>query len=150
LKLVDRFEKLGVRFRSINDPFMDTCSAHGKFVITLFGAVAQLERDIIIERTSAGLKSARRRGIQLGRKKGIGKQAEQKAILAASYYRQNDLPINDIMKLVGIKSKPTLYKYLAIQGRRNCKECGTVFWDKTQDMDNAFCPDHPKAEISKS
>ena len=44
LKLVDRFEKLGVKFRSINDPFMDTSSAHGKFVITLFGAVAQLER----------------------------------------------------------------------------------------------------------
>jgi len=105
-----------------------------------------LERDIIIERTTAGLKSARRRGIQLGRKKGLGKEAEQKAILAASYYRQNDLPINDIMKLVGIKSKPTLYKYLAIQGRRNCKECGVVFWDKNQDMDDAFCLEHSKIE----
>jgi len=61
LKLVEQFEKIGVKFRSINDPFVDTTSAHGKFVITLFGAVAQLERDIIIERTTAGLKSARRR-----------------------------------------------------------------------------------------
>ncbi|WP_286827678.1 MULTISPECIES: recombinase family protein, partial [unclassified Maribacter] len=51
LKLVDQFEKLGVKFKSINDPFIDTTSAHGKFIITLFGAVAQLERDIIIERT---------------------------------------------------------------------------------------------------
>lgn len=72
--------------------------------------VAQLERDIIIERTSAGLKSAKKRGIQLGRKKGIGKLADQKTILDASYYKQNSLPIADIMKLVGIKSKPTLYK----------------------------------------
>lgn len=138
--MVERFEQLGVKFRSINDPFVDTTSAHGKFVITLFGAVAQLERDIIIERTTAGLKSARRRGIQLGRKKGLGKEAKQKAILAASYYKQNNLPVTDIMKLVGIKSKPTLYKYLAIEGRRNCKECGIVFWDKEQDVENAFCP----------
>lgn len=127
LKLVDEFEKLGVKFRSIQDPFIDTTSAHGKFVITLFGAIAQLERDIIIERTTAGLNSARRRGIQLGRKKGLNKVAKQKAILAATYYKENNLPIVDIMKLVGIKSKPTLYKYLAIQGRRNCKECGGYF-----------------------
>jgi len=144
LKLVDEFEKLGVKFRSIRDPFIDTTSAHGRFVITLFGAIAQLERDIIIERTTAGLKSARRRGIQLGRKKGLNKIAKQKAILAASYYKENNLPIVDIMKLVGIKSKPTLYKYLAIQGRRNCKECGTVFWDEKQELERALCKKHIK------
>ncbi len=142
LKLVDQFEKLGVKFKSINDPFVDTTSAHGKFVVTLFGAVAQLERDIIIERTTAGLKSARRRGVQLGRKKGLGKEAKQKAILAASYYKENNLPIIDIMKLVGIKSKPTLYKYLAIQGRRNCKECGIIFWDEKQNIESAYCEKH--------
>jgi len=43
------------------------------------------------------------------------------------------------MKLVRIKSKPTLYKYLAIEGRRNCKDCGVVFWDKEQEVDDAFC-----------
>ncbi|MBD0851951.1 recombinase family protein [Maribacter arenosus] len=144
LKLVDEFEKLGVKFKSIKDPFIDTTSAHGKFVITLFGAIAQLERDIIIERTTAGLKSARRRGIQLGRKKGLNKIAKQKAILAASYYKENNLPIVDIMKLVGIKSKPTLYKYLAIQGRRNCKECGIIFWDERQNIEDAFCKKHKK------
>ncbi len=132
LKLVDQFEKLGVKFKSIKDPFIDTTSAHGKIVITLFGAIAQLERDIIIERTTAGLKSARRRGVQLGRKKGLGKEAQNKAMLAEVYYREKKLPIVDIMKLVGIKSKPTLYKYLGIQGRRTCKECRIVFWDKEQ------------------
>ena len=43
------------------------------------------------------------------------------------------------MKLVGIKSKPTLYKYLAIQGRRNCREFRVVFWDVKQLMGNALC-----------
>tara|TARA_R110000868_G_scaffold31722_3_gene116205 strand:- start:20152 stop:20820 length:669 start_codon:yes stop_codon:yes gene_type:complete len=144
LKLIDQFDKIGVKFKSINDPFIDTTSAHGKFIITLFGAVAQLERDIIIERTTAGLKSARRRGVQLGRKKGLGKEAKQKAMLAATYYKENKLPIVDIMKLVGIKSKPTLYKYLAIQGRRNCKECGVIFWDTEQELETAFCKEHFK------
>ncbi len=69
----------------------------------------------------------------------MGKEAKQKAILAASYYKENNLPIVDIMKLVGIKSKPTLYKYLAIQGRRNCKECGIIFWDEKQQMDDVLC-----------
>lgn len=86
-----------------------------------------LQRDIIIERTAAGLKSARRRGVHLGCKKGLSKEAKQKAMLAATYYQENKLPIIDIMKLVGIKSKPILYKYLAIQGRRNYKECEVIF-----------------------
>jgi len=144
LKLVDQFEKLCVKFKSMNDPFIDTTSAHGKFIITLFGAVAQLESDIIIERTTAGLKSARRRGIQLGRKKGLGKEAKQKAMFAASYYQENKLPIIDSMKLVGIESKPTLYKYLAIQGRKNCKDCGIVFWDTEQELETALCKKHLK------
>ena len=72
----------------------------------------------------------------------MGIEAKQKAILAASYYKENNLPILDIMKLVGIKSKPTLYKYLSIQGRRNCKECGIIFWDEKQQMDDAFCKNH--------
>lgn len=83
-------------------------------------------------------------GIQLGRKKGLGKEAKQKAMLAASYYKENKLPIVDIMKLVGIKSKPTLYKYLAIEGRRNCKECGVIFWEVGQEIGQGFCKKHSK------
>ena len=85
----------------------------------------------------------------MGRKKGLGKEAQNKAMLAEVYYRENKLPIVDIMKLVGIKSKPTLYKYLAIQGRRTCKECGVVFWDKEQEMENAFCKKHLGKKKSK-
>ncbi len=86
------------------------------WIVNLFVALAQLERDIIIERTMAGLNSARHRGVQLERKKGLGKEAQNKAMLAEVYYREKKRPIVDIMKQVGIKSKPTLYKYLAIQG----------------------------------
>ncbi|MBQ0733891.1 recombinase family protein [Aquimarina celericrescens] len=144
LKLVEQFNELGVSFKSIQESFMDTTSAHGKFIFTLFSAIAQMERDIIIERTRAGLDSARRRGVQFGRKRGLNEEAKKKAILAEKYYRDNKLSITDIMKLVDIKSKPTLYKYLAHQGRRNCVVCKKLFWDKGQMIDDAYCEKHIK------
>ncbi len=146
LKLVDEFEQLEVGFRSLQEPFIDTTSAYGKFVLTIFSAVAEMERNIIVERTLAGQESARRRGAVIGRRKGLSKKAEAKSILAENYYRdeKNQLSIAEIMKLVDINSKATLYKYLAYRGRRNCIVCKAMFWDKDQDVDNACCSKHFK------
>ncbi|WP_271782294.1 recombinase family protein [Aquimarina algiphila] len=144
LKLVDEFEQLEVGFRSLQEPFIDTTSAHGKFVLTIFSAVAEMERNIIVERTLAGQESARRRGTVIGRRKGLSKKAEAKAILAENYYRdeKNQLSITEIMKLVDINSKATLYKYLAHRGRRNCIICKAIFWDKDQDMQQSYYKKH--------
>lgn len=146
LKLVDEFEQLEVGFKSLQEPFIDTTSAHGKFVLTIFSAVAEMERNIIVERTLAGQESARRTGAMIGRRKGLSKKAEAKAILAETYYRDEtkNLSIKEILTLTGIKSKKTLYSYLTIQGRRNCKYegCDCLFWDKNQEPDNAYCKKH--------
>ncbi|WP_024773066.1 recombinase family protein [Aquimarina macrocephali] len=149
LKLVDEFEQLEVGFRSLQEPFIDTTSAYGKFVLTIFSAVAEMERNIIVERTLAGQESARRRGAMIGRRKGLSKKAEAKSILAENYYRdeKNQLSIAEIMKLVDINSKATLYKYLTYRGRRNCKVCKAIFWDKDQDPDKAYCKKHRKTEM---
>lgn len=141
-KLVEDFENRGVHFKSIQESFIDTSSPHGRFVFNLFTSIAQLERDIIIERTRAGLESSRRRGVRLGRKPGLSQKAQHKAILAERYYRDNKLSIKEIMKLLEIGSKRTLYKYLAVRGRRTCKECGKLFWDKIQNMEAALCKKH--------
>jgi len=122
VKLIEDFEKKGIHFKSIQENFIDTSSPHGRFVFNLFASIAQLERDIIIERTRAGLESSRRRGVRLGRQPGLSKKAQHKAILAEKYYRDNKLSVEEIMKLIDIGSKRTLYKYLAYQGRRTCKE----------------------------
>ncbi|USD25802.1 hypothetical protein [Flagellimonas marinaquae] len=103
-----------------------------------------MERDIIIERTRAGMESSRRRGLKIGRKPGLSKQALNKAMLAERYYRDNKLSIEEIMKLIDVGSKKTLYKYLAYQGRRKCIECGILFWDKKQDIDKANCNRHKR------
>jgi DNA invertase Pin-like site-specific DNA recombinase len=144
VKLIEDFERKGVHFKSLQESFIDTSSPHGRFVFNLFASIAQLERDIIIERTRAGLESSRRRGVRLGRQPGLSKNAQHKAILAEKYYRDNKLSIEEIMKLLEIGSKRTLYKYLAHQGRRICKECGILFWDKTQNLNEAYCKEHIK------
>lgn len=143
-KLIEEFESRGVHFKSIRESFIDTSSSHGRFVFNLFASIAQLERDIIVERTRAGLESSRRRGVQLGRQPGLSDKAKQKAILAEKYYRDNKLSIDEIMKLIDIGSKRTLYKYLAYQGRRICKECGKLFWNKNQKKGDALCEVHSK------
>ena len=55
--------------------------------------------------------AARARGRKGGRRQGMTKEAEKKAILAESYYKQGDMPVNQIATEIGV-SKMTLYKYL--------------------------------------
>ncbi len=60
---INQLNEKGVKFKSITEPFLDTTdkSSHSQFIVNMFAALAQLERDIIIERTKPGLTSARRR-----------------------------------------------------------------------------------------
>lgn len=147
-KLINDFENQGIHFISIQEPFFDTKTPYGKFIFNLFSGIAQLERDIIIDRTIAGQEAARRRGVKIGRKKGLSKKNQQKAILAETYYRdeKRKLSISEVMRLADIKSKKTLYNYLQYQGRRNCvfDGCGALFWDKEQTPEEAHCPNHIK------
>jgi hypothetical protein len=93
------------------------------------------------------MESSKRRGVRLGRKPGLDTKAEHKAILAERYYRDNNLPIAEIMKLLDSRSKRTLYKYLAYRGRRNCN---VVFWDRGQELYEAYCPEHLKSSGQKN
>lgn len=86
---------------------IDTRTPNGKLILTIFGALAEFERDIIRERTKEGLQSARARG-KVGGRKPVNKDSIAKAL---ELYDKRELEVNDICKLCGI-SKPTLYKYL--------------------------------------
>lgn len=61
LAVIERLEAAGAHFRSLRDP-IDTATPQGMFSLQVLGAVAQLERALIAERTKAGLQAARRRG----------------------------------------------------------------------------------------
>ncbi|MGW9685092.1 recombinase family protein [Flagellimonas sp. 2504JD1-5] len=116
-KLMTELEEKGVKFKSITEPFIDTTekSSHSEFIINIFAALAQLERDIIIERTKAGLDSARRRGKVLGAPKGISKKNQQKAVLCEEYFKEGRLTVSEICERLDI-SRATYYKYLRYRG----------------------------------
>jgi len=116
-KIMTELEEKGVKFRSITEPFIDTTdrSSHSEFIINIFAALAQLERDIIIERTKAGLESAKRRGKILGAPTGISKKNQQKAVLCEEYFKEGKLSVSDICERLVI-SRATYYKYLRFRG----------------------------------
>lgn len=61
LEVIEGLEKRGVHFRSLRDP-IDTSTPQGMFSLAVLGAVAQLERALIAERTKSGMKAAKARG----------------------------------------------------------------------------------------
>lgn len=115
--LVKELDEKGVSLKVITQPFIDTSNKNpfGKFIINMFGLLAEFERDTIIERTNAGLASARRRGVVLGAPKGLSKKNKQKAKLVASHFKDGLLTVEEICDEVKI-SRGTYYKYLEYEG----------------------------------
>jgi DNA invertase Pin-like site-specific DNA recombinase len=110
IKVVNDLIAKGVDIISIQDP-LNTTSAQGRLIFNMFASLAEFEKDLIRERTMAGLKSARARGRMGGRPKGLSKKAKKAACTAEALYLQNELKTDDIAEQLGI-SKTTLYKYL--------------------------------------
>lgn len=65
LRFIETLENNGVKFRSIQDQ-IDTSTPIGKFFVAMIGAVAEFERNLIVERTQAGVKRAQERGVRFG------------------------------------------------------------------------------------
>ncbi len=107
--LVNEIQGKGAGLHSLHDN-IDTTTPTDKLTFHIFAAIAEFERDIIRERTKAGLESARVRGRMGGRPRGLSKEAQVKAAAAASLYSQKR-SVAEICKTLSI-SKKTLYKYL--------------------------------------
>lgn len=110
IKVVNDLIAKGVDIISIQDP-LNTTSAQGRLIFNMFASLAEFEKDLIRERTMAGLKSARARGRMGGRPKGLSEKAKKAACTAEALYLQNELKTDEIAEQLGI-SKTTLYKYL--------------------------------------
>ena len=110
LEVVSELNSKEVGIRSINDA-IDTTTPQGRLFFNISASFAEFERDLIRERTKSGLEAARARGRKGGRRQGMTKEAEQKAILAETYYKEGKMGVNQIAEEIGV-SKMTLYKYL--------------------------------------
>ena len=110
ISLIGKFNDLGVDFVSINDN-IDTSTPMGKLVFHMVGAFSEFERDIMVERTRAGLQAARARGRLGGRPKGLSKEAISKAKAIKTLYDKKEKTMEEIAKDMGL-SRTTCYRYL--------------------------------------
>ena len=67
LATIDTIRETGDTFVSLSEPWADTTTHAGKRIMTIFAGIAEIERDLIRERTAVGRTAARRRGVQFGR-----------------------------------------------------------------------------------
>lgn len=107
IQLIEEFEEMGVGFRSITEA-IDTTTPGGRLFFHIIGALAEFERNIIVERTKAGLSAARARGRLGGRPKKLSRSQQQ---AVGELYRSQKYDIRTICEMFGI-SKTTLYSYL--------------------------------------
>jgi DNA invertase Pin-like site-specific DNA recombinase len=114
LYLREQMKSQGVKLTILTFP-IDLDSPAGKFFSTLLAAFAEFERDQLIERTNAGLKSARARGARMGRQPGNMQTDEEVAAMLKDYVERTDLKANEIAANHGVN-------YATLNNRR--KEAG--------------------------
>ena len=113
--LIDTITELntrGVGFKSLTEN-IDTTTSGGKLIFHIFGALAEFEREIIRERTQAGLASARSRGKVGGRPKALTPRQVQ---MLNSMAADKSLTVADICKTLGI-GRTTFYRYVKARER---------------------------------
>jgi DNA invertase Pin-like site-specific DNA recombinase len=109
-QLIETVTNLNARrigFKSLTEQ-IDTTTSGGKLIFHVFGALAEFERDLIRERTHAGLHAARIRGRQGGRPRGLD---EKKIKMLRALYADKNNTVEDILSTMKI-SKSTLYRYV--------------------------------------
>jgi len=106
---VQQLQARKVGFRSLQES-IDTTTSGGKLIFHIFGALAEFERDLVRERTKAGLASARARGRKGGRPRSLD---EQQVKLARTLHKGGTSPLV-ICSTIGV-SRTTLYRYLGLK-----------------------------------
>lgn len=107
IAIVDDFHEKGVGLRSLTES-IDTTTAGGKLVFSIFGALAEFERELIRERTNAGLAAARARGRRGGRPPVM---TADKIKVARQMYQAGEHTVEAIAETLGV-SRKTIYRHL--------------------------------------
>lgn len=107
LELIELFSSNRVEFISLHEQ-IDTSTATGKMMLHLFAMLAEFERNLISERTKAGLKVARARGRKGGRPRSL---TDEKLKAARAMLKSPDMTVTEVAKHLGV-SRSTLYRSL--------------------------------------
>jgi len=107
IELISHLEENKIGFKSITES-IDTTTPSGRLIFHIFGALAEFERNLIRERTVAGLESARARGRKGGRRH---KLSDKQRSLVIKLHKERKHSIQDICQMMDI-TKQTLYNYI--------------------------------------
>jgi len=111
-QLVSELHARQVGFRSLQE-HIDTTTSGGKLVFHVFGALAEFERDLVQDRTRAGLAAARARGRKGGRRRVMD---DKKVAMAVSLLQNPETVVADVCQTLKV-SRATLYRYLPLAGK---------------------------------
>lgn len=107
VNLLQEFNEKGINFVSIKDG-IDTSTTMGKFLFHIFGAMAEMEREIITERVVSGVAAAKARGREGGRRKAHTKQQIESMMELIEMGNKTKVEICEIFNV----SRATLYRYI--------------------------------------
>lgn len=107
IEIVNELSSKEIGFKSLQENF-DTTTSGGKLIFHVFGALAEFEREVIRERTKAGLTAARARGRLGGRPKVMD---HKKVSMAKTLLGDGNNSVDDVCKILEV-SRATLYRYL--------------------------------------
>jgi DNA invertase Pin-like site-specific DNA recombinase len=106
VNMVGELREKGVQFKSLTDS-IDTGTPSGRFFFHVMASLAEMERELTVERTRAGLEAARK----LGRKGGRRRKMTDSKLESAKKLLLNGVPPKDVAKNLGV-SVPTLYRWI--------------------------------------
>ena len=109
LHIAERINDSGAGLRSLAEPWADTTSPAGRMVLTIFAGIADFERSLIGERTSAGRAAALARGVRFGPRPALS--AEQ-IIHARRLIEEEGRPVTEAARILNVH-RATLYRALA-------------------------------------
>ena len=126
VNLIDEMSHKKVGFKVLSGAEIDTTTANGRLVFGIFAALAEFERELIKERTQAGLAAARARGRNGGRPRKMDEHTIKMAVAAMS---DRNSVAHDVAKRLNITTT-TLYTY--VNGDGSLKEAGTKLLNQSK------------------
>jgi DNA invertase Pin-like site-specific DNA recombinase len=115
IEQLTQLHQRNIGFKSLTEN-IDTTTSGGKLIFHIFGALAEFEQDLILERTNAGLTAARARGKMGGRPKSPLSE-ENKLQLARKMFEDKTMPVKEIYTSLHIK-RSTFYRYVRGYSRK--------------------------------
>lgn len=109
---LEQIEQAGAGFKSLQEGF-DFSTSTGRFVLGILGLVAELERQMTIERTKAGMEALRKRGFMLGRKQEFSAKKQARAVAMV----RSGKTVEQVAGALRI-SKATFYGYFSVKRRK--------------------------------